>query len=326
MRQEMDDDRLEIEPKENLYQQDSEIEFLSMLLPLLKYKTFIDIGAEEGSFSRFLVSYGLKGVIVEPAPKFTLMLSSFAEQNGCVLLSYAIHHQDDMADFYSAFDCTNQAQHQFSSLHPLNNDRRLHHKKVATVCCRSLNSLLQEGVIDQRIGILKIDTEGNDLNVLKGMTDVKPEIIMCEFFMPGVYQGWELGHPSGLIEEAKKLGFNHYIAIKRFDEYEMCSINSNTFVDEQWGNLIFIADNIYEATKNQLFALLRQKEVSLSEMVLRNTQDLRQTCNERLGIIQILNPEIKTEQEVKSVTSGVVVNNNNNNYLFCSGSARCIAK
>lgn len=289
--------------KELLYQQDTELEFLSILLPFLREKTFIDIGAEKGSFSRFLTSVGLKGVIVEPLHKFRDSLQELAHKNDCVFLPYAIHDKDDNADFYSAFDLEGQPQDQFSSLHPLNNDDRLHHKKTASVTCRSLNSLFHEGVIDQRIGVLKIDTEGNDLKILKGMTEIQPEILMCEFFMPGIYHGWEMGHPCGLIAEAKKLGFQHFIAIKRFDVYEMCSLNNEAFIDRQWGNLIFLSNSMYQATKKQLLTLLADKETHFSRGVLANTQSLRKT----LAMIKEMNPFINPVLEVG--VKNVAINN-----------------
>lgn len=276
----------------DLYQQQTDFEVIETLLPFLENKTFLDIGAELGTFTEFLSSKHMRGTFFEPLPKFADHLQQLAQKTQCHFLSYAIDQTDRQADFYMACDEQNQSMDYFSSLHPLADDKRIQHKKVATVTCRSLNSLLQEGLIAKHIGIIKIDTEGNDLNVLKGMSVIHADILMCEFFMPGIYNGWELGHPQGLIEAAKQLGFNHYIAIKRIDEYEMTSIDNAFFLDKQWGNLIFIKDNIFAAARIELDNLVSNKEIELLTKVVSNTENLRQECKARLDLIEAQEKDI----------------------------------
>lgn len=263
----------------NLHKQDTDLEIIAKLIPFLNNKTFIDIGAEKGEFTKFLSSYGLSGVFFEPLPKFETALKDIATNTKCTFLPFAVDHIDRTADFYVACDHGDNPIEHFSSLHPLNQDERITHKKATTVTCRSLNSLLQEGQISHQFGIVKIDTEGNDLNVLKGMHNIKAEVLMCEYFMPGIYAGWELGHPHGLIEEAQKLGFTHCIAIKRADEYEFVSFNTE-FMDKQWGNLIFLNESIYQKIKPEMDIFLAKKETQCIQEVLSQTNALRKVVKE----------------------------------------------
>lgn len=275
----------------DLHQQDTDFEFIKILIPHLKQKTFIDIGAEKGTFTQFLHNLGMTGTFFEPLPKFEPELKALAYNTQCTFLPYAVDQRDGVADFYSAFDASGNPKDYFSSLHPLENDERINHKKITTVTCRSLNSLLREGLVNNQAGIVKIDTEGNDLNVMKGMSEMEAEVLMCEYFMPGIYAGWLQGHPLGLIEEAKKLGFEHYITIKRFDEFEFVSLCNDAFIDKQWGNLIFCKKNIFNAVKTELDKIIAKKELQLFNQFLESTQILKDTCEERLELINRLNVE-----------------------------------
>lgn len=286
------------EAQANLFQQNTEIEILDFLMPFLGEKTFLDIGAESGEITRFFSSHGLKGMFFEPLPQCEAKLTELAEKTGSIFSSYAIDSTDRTADFYHAFDKTNNDAQHFSSLHPLQDDTRITHKKVKTVQCRSLNSLLNEGVLSQHIGVIKVDTEGNDLNVLKGMDKITTEILMCEYFMPKIYAGWELGHPLGLIQEAKNLGFNHFLAIKRVGDFESITLDNDAFTDKQWGNLIFISDKVYNDAKSVLTSYLASKKESFINSALINAAKMQEICDERLKVINELSNGVEVLRNI----------------------------
>ncbi|MDR3491458.1 MAG: FkbM family methyltransferase [Gammaproteobacteria bacterium] len=271
-----------------LYHQDTDFELIELLLPFVQQKSFLDIGAEKGSFTRFLASKGFLGGFFEPLPAFAPELQAIADETNCKFFTYAVDSKDGTADFFTAFDHDDNPTTYFSTMHPLTDDERITHKKTTTVTCRSLDSLLEEGLINKSIGVLKVDTEGNDLNVLKGMKNIETEVLMCEYFMPGIYSGWELGHPLGLINEAKQLGFNNYIAIKRIEEFELVSVNNNEFINKQWGNLIFINDNIFKVAKEKINNFIAKKEVKLIRDFLAVTGNLKAISQERLDVINNL--------------------------------------
>jgi len=290
----------------NLFQQNTDLEVIELLLPYLTSNYFLDIGAAKGEFTRFFFQHELNGAFFEPLSDYKKELSELARKTKCLFFPYAIDDHDHLADFYQAFDKNNKDAMHFSSLHPLINDARINHKKTSSVQCRSINSLINEGLITRSIGIIKIDTEGNDLNVLKGMDDIQTDILMCEFFMPKIYKGWQQGHPDGLIQQAKKLGFNHCLSIRRIGIVESVALDNDSFVDKQWGNLIFISDHMYEQSKHILFNYVEQKEkyfISTAIMKFAELQDvcderqilidkLQQICDERLAMIKKLS--IKT--------------------------------
>ncbi|MFZ2630186.1 MAG: hypothetical protein WAX48_01265, partial [Desulfosalsimonadaceae bacterium] len=68
--------------KEELYAQETEFKILSTLLPYIKNKTFIDVGAEKGSFARQLMDFGFTGTLFEPCPKHHKDLIRLTENTG----------------------------------------------------------------------------------------------------------------------------------------------------------------------------------------------------------------------------------------------------
>lgn len=283
-----------------LLQQDTDFEIVKILLPFISTKTFLDIGAEKGTFSQLLTSQGFIGTLFEPLPKHEQILKKIANENNCFFSNYAIDSEDRTAEFHIACDDKGDTLDYFHSLNKLESDSRVKHTKSIPVTCRSLNSLGKEGIINQKIGIIKTDTEGNDLNVLKGFGTIDCDVIICEFFMPGIYSGWEQGSAYNLIEEAKKLGFEHFVAIKRIDTYEMVSIDTHAFIPKQWGNLIFIKKTLFEKTKKMLEKFKIENENQLLLTAVKNDEKLRtennsllKDCEERLSLINYLDSTAK---------------------------------
>ncbi len=287
--------------KTELHQQEIDFKIIEILLPYLKNKTFLDIGAEKGSFTRLCMKHKFHGTLFEPLPKHADILKNLTKNTSSTFLPFAIDKIDREAEFHIACDLMNQPLDYFHSLHELKKDKRVKHTQSISVKCRSLNSLAQEGIIQNKIGVIKIDTDGNDLHVLKGTSEIDAEVLMCEFFMPGIYAGWEQGDPNKLIKQAKLLGFNHYIAIKRMDYYESISIDKTRFINKQWGNLIFIKNEIFTQAEEILRDLLADKELEVmknfkqhNKILANEANALRKVCQERLELINELHTEFSS--------------------------------
>lgn len=291
--------------KDMLYQQDTELELISRLLPYVENRVFLDIGAEKGGFAKFMFEHHFSGILFEPCPKHHEALRRIEEDYPARLYPYAIDRTDREADFYICVDENNEPSDYYHSLHYLPNDPKVNHQKRIRVDCRSLSSLMREGVVPEFPGLVKIDTEGNDLQTLKGMTGLKPEILICEFLTPGLYSGWEDAAPDGLIREAETLGFNYYLAVKRHVGQELISMSPAVFMDKQWGNLVFMNDRIYKFAFNLLKEAVAESESRLfsarERMVSEKEAEiekLRGICDERLSLIQYLHDEAAKRLEI----------------------------
>lgn len=239
--------------------QDTEIDLLLTLLPHV-HPSLIDVGAEQGAFARLLTERGMSAVLFEPLPKHQPALEALARTDRIRHFTYAIDQSDGKAEFHIACDERGRPLDYFHSLQRLDQDPRVRHTQTLAVTCRSLASLLAEGVVGPQPGILKIDTEGNDLRVLRGLGPMQPDVIVCEFFTAGVYNGWSDANPVGLIEEGQKLGYARWLAVRRRGENELISLNPLRFTEKEWGNLIFMREPVFAAAWPALSAAIAARE------------------------------------------------------------------
>jgi FkbM family methyltransferase len=264
---------METPSQATLYAQETEFAVLAALLPALRSKTFLDIGAEKGSFGKFLLDRGLKGSMFEPFPGHQPALQTLAAATGATFFPYAVDREDRAAQFHIACDEQGRTVDYYHSLHKIDQDTRVRHQKAIDVQCRSLASLAAAGEIPLEIGILKTDTEGNDLAVMQGMGPVQAEVLICEFFTEGLYEGWAEAHPRGLIARAEQLGFSQYIAIKRWEGNELASLKPAVFLPKQWGNLIFIRFKLFREVQEALHKIIAGSEQALMESVAQVRSD-----------------------------------------------------
>lgn len=281
-----------------LYQQDTEIEILSLLLPFIENKMFIDVGAEKGTFANFVLSHGFSGTLFEPCPKHHGTLTKICRDAPARFYPYAIDSEEREADFFINLDENDEPSDYYHSLQHLPDDPNVNHRDRIRVTCRTLGGLMKEGIVPDRPGLVKIDTEGNDLRVMQGMAGMFPEVIICEFLTPGLYSGWESAAPEGLIREADAMGYRHYLAIKRASGQELVSMGPAVFGDRQWGNLVFMRDEIYTAALASLNEVVAKSEARLFSAPLKTgeqkdseIQKLQATCEERLTLINYLHEE-----------------------------------
>lgn len=226
-------------PREGLYQQETEVLLLKSLAGQVTRKTFIDVGAEKGAIANGLLEMGFEGVLFEPYAPHLPALGELVSGTRSRVLPVAIDETDHEGQLLVAVDESGQPLEYFHSLQAAPSATNFRHARDVPVTCRSLESLAQEGVIDRHVGILKVDTEGNDLRVLRGMGPVRAEVLMCEYVTPRLYPDWSCSFPEALIEAAKGMGYEHCTAVTRFDGHEILELDPVRFVDGQWGNLIF---------------------------------------------------------------------------------------
>ena len=99
-----------------LYHQETEFEILSLLIPCIENKVFLDIGAEKGSFAKFMFQHDFKGVLFEPCPKHHDELSLLVENHGACFYPYAIDSSDREADFFICVGDNNEPSDYYHSL------------------------------------------------------------------------------------------------------------------------------------------------------------------------------------------------------------------
>lgn len=253
--------------------QDAEIALIRGLTQHLIARSFVDIGAERGSFAQAMFSCGLSGAMFEPLPKHFKGLEELARTGGGRAFPWAIAEADDIRQFFVAADAHGAALDHFHSLERLDGDPRFQHGQGFEVVCRSLSSLAADGTLPKTLGILKIDTEGRDLAVLTGLGALRPELVVCEFFTAGLYDGWHAAEPSLAIEHMRGLGYTKYVAFKRVEGFEQCVMGPCGFLPRQWGNLFFFCDDLFTRAESTVTTFLSSCERNLVDHWTKIAED-----------------------------------------------------
>jgi len=250
----------------NSLSQDTEIKLINLLSPYFANRNFVDIGAEKGAFALAMLELGMSGVLFEPMSRhFPILQKLVGRYADATLHNCAITHIDTKQRFNVATDADGLELDYYHSLQKADAPGIFSHSKSFEVECRSLQSLAEHGEIPSNLGVLKTDTEGNDLNVLRGLGILRPEIIICEYFTKGLYGGWPEAAPELIIEHMRGLGYRTFLATKRIDDLEFIGIGMALYHEKQWGNLFFFRDDFYEKASSVIAECIRDNEEELSK-------------------------------------------------------------
>jgi len=224
------------------------MEYLFSFLPSRKV---IDVGAHVGDVVERLLQAGYEVFAFEPfPPSFQALAARFAKRAlearfhphnfalGSVDGDLVLHLAQDLSSSNRYADAT-----AFNSLavHSMPDD--LPFVKSVVVPVRRLADLHRGGLIPSDVCMVKIDTEGYDLEVIRGMEDLRYPVVMAEY--------WDREIPFGktgllytldtLIAEMKARGYAWHIVI-----YRIWGRNQRAFycnhshpVPQSWGNAIF---------------------------------------------------------------------------------------
>jgi len=243
----------DLEPEEKL------ITFLYSFLPSRKA---IDIGANRGDISESLLKAGYQVYAFEPyTPVFEQLCQRLQQNSDFQAYNIAIGSHDTTMDFHICSDQSEAGIFQnpslYNTLFPHSMPQGLNFTETRQVQVRSLESLHQTGEISHDIGLVKIDTEGYDLEVIQGMGKAQYPVVVAEF--------WDKNHIFGqsgtlnrldlLVEGMKKRDYHWYLVIGRSDKPSNYNFNYDIFfygnypetVDNSWGNVFFFRE--YEVFK-----------------------------------------------------------------------------
>ncbi len=248
------------------YFQNIERGLMNYLYSYLPNRTALDIGANKGDISDSLLKSGYKVYAFEPfLPVFEKLANRFIDNPNFHVFSLAVGSTDEILDLYIASDLTNSNVYEdstyYNSLikHSLAED--LVFTSTIPVNVTSLNTLHNSSKIPTEIGLVKIDTEGYDLEVIKGMGEHRYDVVVAEF--------WDSKFPFGqsnsknlledMVKEMKQKDYNWYVVIYRIwgssDVSYYC--NYQYSVENSWGNVFFFQDyDIFNAALKWCSAII----------------------------------------------------------------------
>jgi FkbM family methyltransferase len=250
----------------SLYDQDTEVELASAILDRLPNRIVIDVGAERGAFTKVFLDHGARSVFaIEPHPDNAKYLRDrFGDEASVTVLELALGAEDKIVPLYLVEDKSGQHPDAFHTLVPIDETPMLKRKGKVTVRCRTLDALVAENIVPEQVGVLKIDTERSDLDVIRGSSRLIGEIVMLEFWDEVLET---VGPSSYRLSDVAELlcgrGYGNFAVIKRYDEFETIQLNSAETRAGEWGNAIFVHDSVWGIVAPVVYGAMAKAQTRL---------------------------------------------------------------
>ncbi|PKP81497.1 MAG: hypothetical protein CVT79_10460 [Alphaproteobacteria bacterium HGW-Alphaproteobacteria-18] len=239
----------------------------------------LDVGAHFGTSAQYFDELGWSIHCFEPDPNNRKKLQSrFGNSPNVRIDDRAVSDQPATGlKFFTSGESTG-----ISGLHAFHDT----HKVTATVDATTVSEIARDRAIS-RVDFLKIDVEGFDLNVLKGVPweTLQPDVIECEFEDAKTLR---LGHDwKHIADYLEARGYTVYVSEwhpivrygtphdwRRVVPYRRCELDSDA-----WGNfLAFKEDPGYKAVISAFAALVKYRpQLSLAAVSTNNQQQSLKT-------------------------------------------------
>lgn len=258
-----------------LYHQETEVALLGALRGHLSSAAFIDVGAERGGLAQALLAYGYGPAhLIEPAPANVAELRRiFGKRSDVEILDIAAGASDGEATLYLATTPEGEAQPAFNAIGSPGDGDQYRWTADGTVVCRSLDSLLREQRIPGRVGLLKIDAEGTDLEVVRGIGLLECDALMIELWLdfPG-----SIGRCPWTIEELVELlepiGLRRLVFVSHQGSAVRVVEGAAEPAVGEYGNAVFMRDRVYEDARTAIELVADQADTlsdALEELTIK---------------------------------------------------------
>ena len=246
-----------------------EVSLMEHLYSYLPSRNAIDVGANVGNIAERLLNTGYTVYALEPFPEaYRKMQERLGDRPDFYSFQTAVGASDENeADLHIATDNSPNNKYkdytQYSSLlhHSMPEDMTF--TSTIKVGVRSLDSMRKAGELPKEAGLLKIDTEGSDLQVIAGLGKQRPAAVTCEFwdeqFMFG--QSPTANRLPELVRDMRSRGYAWHLVIYRvegsFDISFYC--NHPESIEKSWGNVFFFLErDVFQAARDWCAAVLPQ--------------------------------------------------------------------
>jgi FkbM family methyltransferase len=238
---------------------DIEAELMSYLYSYLPHHRAIDIGANRGDVSNRLLQAGYEVYAFEPFPPVVEKLKEYLGNNPNLhIFPFAIGKVNEERELHIVSDEKLLANPEGQKLYPDSDytllsslskhslPEGLIFTDSISISVKTLESLHNTSKIPSDIGLVKIDTEGSDLEVILGMGEHRYPVVVAEF--------WDSKFPFGqfgannkledLVDEMRGRGYDWFIVIyKIFLSNDVSYYCNNKFsIENSWGNVFFFQD------------------------------------------------------------------------------------
>lgn len=240
-----------------------ELALLKALAPGLAPGLAIDVGAHHGGYSEALLAMGFDVHALEPSPTARAELERrLGGRAGLTVHAVAAGPEDGEADLSLLADRNGWFPDatKFGSLAGLEPPAGMVRAGVARVRVRRLDRLVAELGLPAP-AVVKVDAEGFDLEVLRGLGALRPAVLQAEFWddaLPLSGPGARNRLPD-LVAHARGLGYLwHLVVFRRWgDDRAAWYAGWDGSPEKAWGNVLwFDGPARFEEARTRLAALL----------------------------------------------------------------------
>jgi len=258
-------------------------------------RVMVDVGAERGAFADGMLAAGIDALYaIEPHPDNARSLRErFAGDRRVAVYEYAASDADGSGELHVSADPDGKTISFGHTLLVRSDTDEIAWSDSLQVTRRSLASLIEEGALPARTSILKIDTEGHDLEVLRGMGALDCDVVMLEHWL-------DLPHGLGacpwsaaeIIELLAPRGFSHFALIAHRGEFTTLQWDDAELERGAVGNLIFLHDRVCDRLMPQLLECTSR----LAAAAVKVGQMYMEAANERLELVSRLHAAAHAQQ------------------------------
>ena len=181
----------------------------------IKFNNVVDVGAYLGNHSVYFSNY-FKGVVsFEPNPySYDLLKINTKQKKNIKIYNFGLSNKNSTEDFYNY-----EFNHGGSSV--------IKNKKIPHTKHRAKFYSFDKLNLKKKIDLIKIDVEGNELNVLKGMKETiqkSSPIILFETQKKEIFNG-----TSAVINYLKSIEYNKFYSIENYPNTKVTIFNKLAF-------------------------------------------------------------------------------------------------
>jgi FkbM family methyltransferase len=158
-----------IKARTNLNEMKDYTMMLDLVRKMDKSRSVLDVGANCGMFSIPAEKYGYSVLSVEPLSMNVSLLEQSKSANSCKnmqILNFALFDSDTTQEIFIPYCSDNASFNKEVAISNMNSKNYI----TEQVVCKKLDTFLLENP-SYDIGLIKIDVQGFEMNVLKGMSD-----------------------------------------------------------------------------------------------------------------------------------------------------------
>ncbi len=308
---------------EPLMGQEPERRMLAALRPHLGGLA-VDVGAERGEMATALLDDGWGPLtLIEASPRNVESLRARFEQRAEVtVLGLAASDRDGTVEIRVATTPGGKAAPAFDSAvsrrgagHASPGSPGHLFGEATPVEARSLDSLVEDGLLPATPDLLKVDVEGMEVAVLAGAAGIRPSLLMVEHWLdlPGSHGGcpWTLEELRGLVG---RLGLRRFACFSHGELHTRISLDEGGPVSGEWANLIFFDEqlaSVAEAAVSDVRAYLETRLIArveayraAAEERLAMAGELKLIAAERLQQLETVSAEAgRTREQLEAVSA-----------------------